>query len=417
MARKEASAVRDALVSAIVAMIVAAVSAVAYKFGAYWLLALIAIGAMTFLGVLYFRYRVSAFYRLVVWACLELLSVFLLVPSLNAAGFFGEDSWIDLVIDSLGTGAFLGLCGVCVVAMIVSAVMDNLKSMQLAEKSLLTHHIPKPRQIETLVSAGDKSLAAGYVEHMEVHFGKEDDDGKGTKKENVKIKPSKPTGKEVEGRWPKESLPLGGIKVSEPFAGRLEELRELTGGMGGDKTIVAVVGMAGQGKSCLAGEWYKRGARPPERVGLFWRKVYEPGFTFDKFLDELHFYLTGEHIDRKENATIEARAVAVEKLLKDKPCWIVLDGVERWLRLWAAEPDAGVENPSADDKSGQDTVFDKFLTGASFWSNGSRLLLTTRAVPSALDDNPPIRIGRKPKAGKKGKEQTDIKDQRSCGTP
>ena len=193
-------------------------------------------------------------------------------------------------------------------------------------------------------------------------------------------------------------MPFGGAKVSDPFAGRVEELRELTEGMGGDKTIVAVVGMAGQGKSCLAGEWYKHGARPPEGVGLFWRKVYEPGFTFDKFLDELHLYLTGEHIDRHAIATVEARAVAVEGLLKDKPCWIVLDGVERWLRLWAAEPDAGVENPSADDKSGQDPVFDKFLTGASFWDNGSRLLLTTRAVPGALDENPPVRIGRKREA-------------------
>jgi len=171
--------------------------------------------------------------------------------------------------------------------------------------------------------------------------------------------------------------------------------------MGGDKTIVAVVGMAGQGKSCLAGEWYKRGARSPEGVGLFWRKVYEPGFTFDKFLDELHLYLTGEHIDRHAIATVEARAVAVESLLKDNPCWIVLDGVERWLKLWAAEPDAGVENPSADDKAGQDPVFDKFLTGASFWDNGSRLLLTTRAVPGALDENPPVRIGRKRKADAK----------------
>jgi len=198
--------------------------------------------------------------------------------------------------------------------------------------------------------------------------------------------------------WPKESILYGKPKVSEPFAGREEELRELSEAMVGEKTIVAVVGMAGQGKSCLAGEWYKRGSRPPERIGLFWRKVYEPGFTFDKFLDELHFYLTGEHIDRHAIATIEARAVAVEALLKDKPCWIVLDGVEQWLKLWAAEPDAGVENPSADDKSGQDTVFDKFLMGASFWDNGSRLLLTTRAVPGALDENPPARIGRKRKA-------------------
>ena len=133
--------------------------------------------------------------------------------------------------------------------------------------------------------------------------------------------------------WPGISLPLGGPKVSEPFAGRREELEALAGAMGGDKTVVAVVGMAGQGKSCLAGEWYKRGARPPEGVGLLWRKIYESGYTFDRFVDELHLYLTGEPIDRLEVTTIEARAQVVAALMQDKPCWIVLDGVERTLPL------------------------------------------------------------------------------------
>jgi hypothetical protein len=193
--------------------------------------------------------------------------------------------------------------------------------------------------------------------------------------------------------WPGVSLPLGGPNVSEPFAGRKEELEALCAAMGGDETVVAVVGMAGQGKSCLAGEWYKRGARPPEGVGLFWRKVYEPGFTFDRFLDELHLYLTGQEIDRRQITTVEARASAVKDAMRDKPCWVVLDGVERWLKRWAAEPDAGVEDLTADDRAGQDPVLDKFLKGASFWENGSRLLLTTRAVPSALDENLPVMVG------------------------
>ena len=202
-----------------------------------------------------------------------------------------------------------------------------------------------------------------------------------------------PPGEKVKAMWPEVSLPLGGPKVSEPFAGRREELESLTAAMGGDRTAVAVVGMAGQGKSCLAGEWYTRGARPPEGVGLIWRKVYEAGYTFDRFVDELHVYLTGERIDRLEVTTIEARTQVVEAILRDKPCWIVLDGVERWLKRWVAEPDAGIEGLTADDRAAQDPVLDKFLKGASFWEKGSRLLLTTRAVPSALGENLPSMIG------------------------
>ena len=201
--------------------------------------------------------------------------------------------------------------------------------------------------------------------------------------------------KKAESLWPRVVLPLAGPKVSVPFAGREEELKELTDAMGGEKTIVAVVGMAGQGKSCLVGEWYKRGARPGEGIGLFWRKVYEAGYTFDRFVDELYLYLTGEEIDRKRISTVEARMALVEAALRGRACWIVLDGVERWLKRWAAEPDAGVEGLTADDRSGQEAVLDKYLQGACFCQLGGRVLLTTRAVPSALDESPPLMIGEK----------------------
>jgi len=202
---------------------------------------------------------------------------------------------------------------------------------------------------------------------------------------------------EVKAKWPEVSLPLGGPKVSVPFAGRKEELKELTKAMGGNETVVAIVGLAGQGKSCLAGEWLKSGARPPKGIGLFWRKLYEPGFTFDIFLDHLHLYLTGRHINRQQITSMDARAAIVNDLLRERPCWIVLDGAERWLKRWADRPDAGVEDITADDRAAQEPALDKFLKGANFWDNGSKLLLTTRAVPGALDENLPVRIGRKPK--------------------
>ena len=194
--------------------------------------------------------------------------------------------------------------------------------------------------------------------------------------------------------WPGVSVFFGGPKVSEPFAGREEELAELRKGMRRKKGIVAVVGMAGRGKSCLVGEWFKRRkGKPAEGVGLFWRRVYDTGYSFDRFVSDLHVYLTGREINAQAVPTVEGRAALALAALKGRPCWIVLDGVERWLKRWAAAPDAGVENLTIDDRAGQDEVLDKFLQDAAFWENGSRLVLTTRAAPSALDENPPVMIG------------------------
>jgi tetratricopeptide (TPR) repeat protein len=216
----------------------------------------------------------------------------------------------------------------------------------------------------------------------------------------------------VQGLWPGLSLPHGGPKISEPFAGRQEELKELAAGMGGDKSVVAVVGLAGQGKSCLVGEWYNRGARPPQGIGLVWRKVYEAGYTFDRFLDELHLYLASEPIDRMQIKTVRDRAAVVEGLLAAKPCWIVLDGVERWLKRWASEPDVDVKHPTRDDRAGCEPALDGFLKGAWCWENGSRLLLTTRAVPSAIDESPLLMIGR---GHGHEKRLTDLKPEEAIG--
>jgi len=128
MADKEGSAVRDAVKSGVAAMAIGAAGMVAALVGAYWLVILIVLGVATFLVVLYVRYQMKRFYRLVVWACLELLSLFLVVPSLRAAGVVGEDCRFVVVMDSVGTGGFVALCGLCGVAMIVSAVVDWFKA-------------------------------------------------------------------------------------------------------------------------------------------------------------------------------------------------------------------------------------------------------------------------------------------------
>ena len=55
---------------------------------------------------------------------------------------------------------------------------------------------------------------------------------------------------EVKALWPGVSLPAAGPRVVVPFAGRVEELKELTKAMKGERKIVAIVG-AGHKKELL----------------------------------------------------------------------------------------------------------------------------------------------------------------------
>ena len=185
--------------------------------------------------------------------------------------------------------------------------------------------------------------------------------------------------------WPHPGLPLRPPKTAEPFVGREVELGQLAEAMGGTAPVTLIVGIAGQGKSCLLGEWNRCGAAPPAGVGLCWRRVYDVGYTFDRFLEELLVYLTGQPVDRRELPTSEALAEVACRLLAERPCWIILDGMERWLKRWAAEPDRDAEGLTEDDRAGVDPVLDDFLQHAAAWHNGSRLLLTTRALPAALE--------------------------------
>jgi len=83
---------------------------------------------------------------------------------------------------------------------------------------------------------------------------------------------------------------------------------------------------------------------------LFWRRVYDAGYSFDRFVSDLHLYLTGREINPQAVPSVEGRAAMALAALRERPCWIVLDGLERWLKLWAAEPDAGVEDASVDER-------------------------------------------------------------------
>lgn len=392
MANGKSSAVKDAAITAAAAVAIVVLVSVLITHGFYGVAGLVLVGVFVFAVALYFHS--SRFYRRMAGACLGLLAGVLSIPAIKFSAVLGQIAAFDFVMDSIGTCGVLGISMTFCVALCVCAWMDRIQQQpgRATDVSLGEGNLNVTVQSQTSgqqICAPDKSPTIGYAEAVHITYAAPAEMTVSAEQGTLPVKNKQTC------TWPGISLPHGGPKISEPFAGRADELKELAAAMASPKKIAAVIGMAGQGKSCLIGEWYKRGARPPEGIGLFWRKVYESGYTFDRFLDDLHLYLTGEPTDRMQLRTVRDRTTVVEGLLDAKPCWIVLYGMERWLRRWADDPDADAKNPSPDDRAGCESEFDKFLTGACSRENGSRLLLTTRAVPSALDGNRPVMIGSK----------------------
>jgi len=134
MENGKTSAVRDALVSAVGAVAVAGAALVLWAYKIYWALGLVGVFVAVFLAFLWLRARRVYFYRRVVWACLGLIPLFGAVPAFRAAGAFGEESAFVLMVDSIGTGGFVALCVLCIVALIVCALMDPGRARNVGGK-------------------------------------------------------------------------------------------------------------------------------------------------------------------------------------------------------------------------------------------------------------------------------------------
>ncbi len=170
------------------------------------------------------------------------------------------------------------------------------------------------------------------------------------------------------------------------FAGRQPELRQLTRASSQTRpVIVAVLGLGGQGKSTLVGEWWNCEDRPDFDAG-FWCTAYRDGFTFDEFLDELLRYLLQGRYAKQEYPTLTARARLAIELLQERRVLLVIDGFERWLKGWTGGP----QDPDAAEQFNQrESSFDgldQFLSDLSGLSNGTHLIMTSRALPAVLDD-------------------------------
>jgi tetratricopeptide (TPR) repeat protein len=172
------------------------------------------------------------------------------------------------------------------------------------------------------------------------------------------------------------------------FAGREAELQQLTQAtIGNGPSIVVLLGVAGQGKTTLAWEWFSNHC-PEVFAAAFWCPAEENEFTFDMFVDLSLTYLLQGKYDKRSFPGIQTRVRILVQHLRDRPCLLVVDGLEKWLMAWTKKGDLQSSVAESDGRLGGQEGLDYFLSQLCSVSGGSHVVLTSRVLPSALDSAP-----------------------------
>jgi tetratricopeptide (TPR) repeat protein len=197
------------------------------------------------------------------------------------------------------------------------------------------------------------------------------------------------------------------------FTGRVHERQMLTAWLaGGQEPVLALVALGGMGKSALAWAWLLRdvlglplpgeipspsqGEGPGVRVtarpeGMLWWSFYEREARFAQFLDEALTYTSGGKINPADVPSEYDKLRRLVTLLQQRRLLLVLDGFERELRAYASlnaayQGDAVAADARGDFRACTDPHAADFLRWVAAVPLPSRVLLTSRLFPHALDD-------------------------------
>jgi len=170
-------------------------------------------------------------------------------------------------------------------------------------------------------------------------------------------------------------LPLSGIglpKAPTLFVGRAVETEQLNRALvQPTPSLIAVLGVAGQGKSTLVAHWIREHAENKFRAS-FWCTV-SPSVSFGLLLEEaLTYFLRGDYHPRESDAAAKIRRLV--NLLQTGSLLLVIDGLEQWM---AGKGDGRAEN---------EVVITDFLLQTTGLTGGAHVIVTSRVLPSALDD-------------------------------
>ena len=186
------------------------------------------------------------------------------------------------------------------------------------------------------------------------------------------------------------------LQIKE-FVGRENEFEDLTAWVADPKSaafakpVFCYVAIGGMGKSALTWKWFNEVAplKMKPLAGRLWWSFYEPGSTFEEFVNSALCYVSNESEIAVQSLPWRKRESQLLNHLNEKPYLFVLDGLERLLRAYrsvnageTAEDESDLPNPkrqTMDPRAGR--FLEKLAMGRS-----SRILITSRIYPCALED-------------------------------